>query len=123
MIDSNMDEYVYVNPVEIGYKKFKLTRKNHNLLFKHRQMKWYNKYEYYYNENNIIIHKFATIPYIILCTLLLPVAIFISGYSDVMYDLKRLYNQKKSGSFTSDNVWKYPDNPEFYNKIIDKIKN
>lgn len=117
-----MEDYKYTNPIENGYKQFKLTKKDHNLLFEHRKMKWYNRYEYYYNENEVIIQRFATIPFIISCTLLFPVGIFMTGYSDALYELKRLYNQKKYGSFSSDNIWKYPENPEFYNRIIEKIK-
>jgi len=35
-----MNNYIYKNPLENGYKQFKLTRKQHNKLFKHIKFKW-----------------------------------------------------------------------------------
>lgn len=33
-----MSKYVYNNPLDDGYKKFKLTKQQHNKLFKYRQI-------------------------------------------------------------------------------------
>jgi len=110
--------YKYENPLEKGYKSFKLTKKQHNSLFEHRQIRWIDKYEYFYNGKDIIIHKFYSIPCVILSTLLFPLGIFSNGYSEAKDDLNRLYHQKERCSFSSDNVWY--TNP-IYNKIMEII--
>ena len=44
--------YTYKSPIDSGYTQFKLTKKQHNALFKYRQIKWQDGYEYYYSLDN-----------------------------------------------------------------------
>jgi hypothetical protein len=116
-------EYVYKNPVDNGYKKFKLSKKQHNQLFKHRQIRWIDRYEYYYNDKHVLLHKFYSPLVVILNTLLFPVTVLLNGivhFKECWKDLKSTYHQKKSGSFVSDNIW---CSSETYDKIMDIIKN
>lgn len=104
-----MSDYIYQNPIDLGYKQFKLTKQQHNKLFKYRQLKWNNKYEYYYNENTIILHRFCNMQGIILNTLLFPIYVLLHGFvnfKELLNEFKRMYNQKKYGSFISDHVSK-----------------
>ena len=94
--------------------------KQHNSIFKFRQIKWYDHYEYYYNDEQIIINKFYNLTVKILGVILFPVQIFIEGYSDAKQTTKQSLNQKKYGSFSSDCVYHTSDN---YEKIINFIKN
>ena len=68
-----MSKYIYKNPLDEGYKKFKLTKKQHNQLFKHKQIKWLDKYEYYINEDGVILHRFYNWKVIILNTIFFPI--------------------------------------------------
>ena len=99
-----MSNYKYVNPIDMGFVKFTLTKKQHNELFQYRQLKWYDKYEYYYSHDYIIIHKFYSTPIIFLNIILFPILIFMEGYSEAKRISIRALNQKKYGSFISDTV-------------------
>ena len=115
-------KYVYRNPLDNGYKKFKLSKKQHNQIFKYRQIKWIDKYEYYYNDRQIILHKFYNPLSVAINTLLFPISILANGYlhfKDCWKDLKSLYHQKQCGSFISDSI---SNGTDTYNKIMDIIK-
>lgn len=43
----NLSKYKYSNPIERGYTMFRLTKRQHNNLFKYRQIKWSDRYDYY----------------------------------------------------------------------------
>lgn len=114
-------KYVYKNPLDQGCQQFKLTRKQHNALFKYRQMKWYHRYEYYYNEHKIIMHRFVNIYGIILQTIMFPILVLLEGLGDIkqiIEEYKKLYNQKKYGSFRGDNIWSDSDK---YKEIMNLI--
>lgn len=116
-----MSEYVYTNPLDDGYKQFKLTKKQHNSLFKYRQIKWHDKYEYYYDEHHIILHRFINIYGIALYSLLFPAMVLLEGFANikgVLKEYKEMYNQKKYGSFIGNNIW---NDSEMYKKVMDII--
>jgi len=117
-----LSNYIYKNPLDQGHKQFYLTKKQHNKLFKNRQIKWYDKYEYYYNDNCILLHKFYNLKAIILSTILLPIIVLMEGLINIketMYDYKSLCNQKRSGSFSGDDICKGTD---MYNEVMKAIK-
>ena len=114
--------YIYKNPLDEGYKQFYLTKKQNNKIFKNRQIKLCNKYEYYYNDNCILVHKFCNWKGIIANTILLPIVILVEGIGDfkeIMIEYKELYNQKKCGSFIQDNIYK---DSNLFNEVIKVIK-
>ena len=113
-----MSNYIYINLLDKGYKQFKLTSKQHNSFFKYRKKKWYHRYEYYYNDKQIILHRFSTIPVIILETLLFPIHIFMVGFSEAKSTVGSLYNEKERGHFVSDNI-SYKS--ELYSQIVEII--
>lgn len=116
-----MSNYVYENPLDQGYKQFKLTKKQHNQLFKYCQIKWYDKYEYYYNKHEIIMHEFLNQKAVIITTILFPISLLFAGLSNTkrcLKELKECYNQKKCGSFSGDSIY---SGTETYNKIMEII--
>jgi len=118
-----MSNYIYTNPLDEGYKQFKLTKKQHNGLFKYRQITWRDKYEYYYNENKILIHKFANLPTIILATILFPFYLLFYGlgnFKELIKEMKSGYNQKKYGAFSVDSTTNGSDTYKAIMKIINK---
>ena len=121
-------KYVYENPLDKGYTKFKLTKKQHNSLFKYRQIKWFDNYQYYYNETEIIMERFTNTFGKIITTLLFPISVVVVGFSDSKEALVDLYKQKEKGHFTSDIVWKRKEHkdvlkPKVYSpENVDKYK-
>jgi hypothetical protein len=116
-----MKDYKYISPLEEGFKQFKLTKEQHNTLFKYRQIKWFDKYEYYYNKDMIKLHRFYNWKAIIASTLFFPVTLIIHGVenlSEISNELKCMYNQKMTGNFSGDAIWKDSDT---YTKIIELI--
>jgi hypothetical protein len=117
-----MSEYKYQNPLENGYKQFYLTKKQHNSLFKYRQIRWFDKYEYYYNDNCLILNRFYNRRSILVSTVLFPVTVLLNGlmnYKECWEDLKKMYNQKEYGSFSGDHI---SNGTDTYNKIMEMIK-
>jgi hypothetical protein len=99
--------YKYSNPIDRGYKKFKLTKKQHNEIFPYRKLNWTSHCEYYYNEKQILIHRFVNWKAVILSTLTFPVAVLLHGLGnikEVFIDHYELYHQKKYGAFVSDHI-------------------
>jgi len=117
----NNSNYIYKNPLDKGYKQFYLTKKQHNKLFEYRQIKWHDKYEYYYNDKHILLHKFCNWKGILFTTIILPVIVLyegVSNFKEIMIEYKELFNQKKCGSFSGDDIWNGTD---MYNKVMKVI--
>lgn len=118
-------KYVYEDPRSKGMTQFYLTRKQHNSLFEYRQMKWYHKYEYFYNDNIIIMHRYRNMLGIITQVMLFPVVVLAEGFGEfgeIIKEYKKLFNQKKYGSFTSDSVWKSPKTDNMFGNIMSYIR-
>jgi hypothetical protein len=116
-----MSNYTYKDPLKIGYKQFKLTKKQHNKLFKYRQIKWQDKYEYYYNDKEVILHKFYNWKVIVLQIVFLPIIILLNGLINIKETWKdtiKLFKQKETGYFIGDSAY---SGTYLYNKIIDII--
>ena len=100
--------YQYKNPLDMGYEKIKIPRKQFNELFPKRKNNLFRKTEIYYNENGILLQHFVTIPVKIITCLLFPfyVLINIIGVKETIKDVRGLFFQKKYGNFRSDMVMK-----------------
>jgi len=120
-----MSEYIYKNPIDNGFKQFKLTKQQHNKLFIYRQIKWHDKYEYYYNDRCILLHKFDNWKFMVLSTILFPLLLSMTvimeglkNIKEIIIEYKELYNQKKYGSFSTDSIEK---NSDIYNEVMKLI--
>jgi hypothetical protein len=101
--------YQYKDPQDRGYKKFNLTKEQHNEIFKNRKRSWTDKYDYYYKEDRIEIHKSFNWIAVILNTIIFPVNLLaygITNYKEVWKDTVRLFDQKNNGAFVSAGYWK-----------------
>nr|WP_145401713.1 hypothetical protein [Paenibacillus xylanexedens] len=109
-MNKDSDRYTYRNPVERGYKRFKLSKKQHNYLFPKRKMKWNTRYEYYYNDERVIMQRFTSFTAIVVTTILFPVLILFAGLSnfkEAITEMKWLFNEKKYGKFSEDWINRY----------------
>ena len=103
MNNNQQTTFKYKSPTEDGYKKIKLTKKQHNKLFKYRQMIWYDKYDYYLKGDNIIIERTNNILFKIVLTLAAPFLIIVEGFKVVIPEYIREIKGKKIGAHTVDN--------------------
>ncbi|WP_336761318.1 hypothetical protein [Paenibacillus sp. USHLN196] len=104
------DKYTYRNPVDRGYKQFKLSKKQHNYLFPKRKKKWNARYEYYYSDERVIMQQLSSYSAIVLTTVLFPVLILFAGLSnfkEAITEMKWLFNEKKYGKFSEDWINRY----------------
>lgn len=114
------DKYIYKydNLLDMGYKQVYLTKEQHNAIIKRRKKNWKNRYEYYLNDDRIIVQEFSSKVLIILSVLLYPVSVLFAGLSnfkELNRDMKRLFNEKRCGAFFEDWITK---NTEQYNQIV-----
>jgi hypothetical protein len=92
-------KYKYENLLKSGYKRGYLTKQQHNDIFKYRQIKWNFRYEYYYNEQELILHRFYSPVAVILETITFPLS-GLQNFREHLIELRDLWQQKKRGSFT-----------------------
>ncbi len=90
--------------------RFKLTKKQHNEIFKNSPIKFGDKYFYYYREedNSILYEKYLNWMAVTIVTFFLPMTLIVTGlenYKEIISDTVDLYRQKKSGSFSVEYVF------------------
>ncbi len=116
--------YQYKNPIENGYTRIYIPRKQWNKLYPHAKLHWSQYNEYYINENSLLVHKFYCIYVGYLNLLLFPCNLLVYGilnYKEVKLDTLKLLNQKKYGSFSSYTIWKSKYTPEL-EKLINEYR-
>lgn len=103
-------KYVYECPTKRGYIKFKISKKDHNEIFKYRKTVWHSNYEYYVKDNHIIMQLIPTKLVCMLSTLFYPVAVLFHGscnYKEIYTDsVTKCWCIKKYGSFSRDEIHK-----------------
>ena len=100
----SMSSYVYKDSQEHGYIKFKLTTKQHNELFPKRKKRIFDRWEYYYGKNDILLHKYINVVGVAFLTLCFPIIVIVEGFSKTKNEFKQLYNQRKLGRFIPDTL-------------------
>lgn len=97
--------YKYESPTERGYTQIKLTKAEHNVVFKYRKKTIFRSSEYFYKDGHFIAHHFAPLWWV--CLLAIPALIIMTFYSGVFEaweDVKRALRPKHYGSFTGDSA-------------------
>ena len=93
--------YKYEDPKENGYRQVYITRKQHNKTFKYRQLKWYQRAEYYLSNDDTkcaILHTYTNIIGIVSTIIYFPLCVLINGFGEIkeiLKDYKKLFNQRK----------------------------
>lgn len=103
-------KYIYTCPTKRGYKRFKITNKQQDSLFKYRQSKFFIRYEYYMNDKEILMYQIPTLFACVLFTLLFPIGVLLGG----VLNYKNLYKSmvsdmwkcKENGAFSSDSIYR-----------------
>lgn len=100
-------QYVYKCPTESGYAKFKITRKRHNEIMSNRKQNIFTKIDAYYKENKILFHYTTSLLGKTVITIMLPYSLVVHGLSslsEMATEYKKLFSERKSGSYTNDFV-------------------
>lgn len=115
-------KYQYQCPTKRGYTKFRLTRKQYRELIPNFKMSWGQKFLYYYNDREIIIHRYQAGWLVLVSFLLFPLFLLyygIQGWSDLIDDYNGLLFQKKKGRFCPLTI---SNKNKVYNEVIKFIK-
>lgn len=110
--------YKYENPLDKGFERVKFTKKQHNELFPRRKIGFGQRYEYYLSDKWLELYCFAGISIVILNTLLFPILVLLHGLTNIKEVFKEvisLYNQKETGTFTSDSI---PSSSNLYKRAL-----
>lgn len=119
-------QYKYECPTERGFKKFTISKRDQNRIFKYRKSKWSCKYEFYLLDKTIIMFKLPSKLFCILTTLLLPVSILLLG----VMNYKRIYREsvidtwraKEQGAFSQDAIHKRDGDDGTFDELISCAK-
>lgn len=116
--------YKYQPPEDSGYTKVNIPKSLHNSIFKYRQRTLFKslfvKYEYYYNHWNIKVQVLPTFFAKVVATLSVPILLVLHGlsnYKDVFREVCRIWNPKKTGSFSVEDI-----QGERYREVMGKLK-
>lgn len=118
-------KYEYQCPTELGYVKFKLSRKDNNRILKYRKRNIFSKIEAFYQEDKILLYYSANLLGIIVTLLLFPYYLLVHGLSnfgEMIEEYKELFNQKKYGNFTDELVRKMRRDREVNKDFIELEK-
>lgn len=100
-----MSDYIYKNPVENGYERINLTKKEHETIFKRKPNRM--KKEYYKRGSLYKVHYFTPWWIKAINILLYPVLVSIHGLGNIKElneDISDLFHEKERGKFCSDSV-------------------
>lgn len=118
-----MPKYVYVDPVVNGFTKVHFTKREHNELFPNRKIDIFSRYDYYISHQKLILHRTTSRKWTAVITIgfpLVAVGYGIFNLRELLNEYRELYNQKRLGSFLSDECW---SNSDTYAAAVVQLKN
>lgn len=116
--------YKYVDPLTQGYKKVKITRKQHKELFENDNLNWATKLEYYIRSDQLLIHKTTNWLGMLLFTLLLPFIVLwqgVANWGEIKHEIKKQYNEKETGSFIQHVCWASKIHYKIFKKLMKEV--
>lgn len=100
-----MSNYIYKDPVDQGFIKFKLSSRQHKILFSKRKRAWWNHYDYYISKDEFIMHKTTSFLFKIFVFFAFPIVVTFGGLSnikEILRDYSYLFREKQRGHFSMD---------------------
>lgn len=101
-----MSEWKYISPDKQGYRRVKVTRRQHNRIFTKRHVRFGGSVEWYYDGHHLIIHRLLSwwikIPLVLF---VFPVSILIEGIPEACKGLMDVVFQKSRGKYSHDDVF------------------
>ena len=118
--------YEYINPEDKGYKKFSISKREQNKIFRYRKTAWSLNYEFYVNKNHIKMQAIPSTLGCIVSTLLFPLGVLLEGlanYKEVYNDMVlRVWQCKKYGAFSGDDIYNREGADGTYDKLLEAAK-
>lgn len=111
-----MSKYQYDPLVDKGYVKFSLPKDKHKEIFPQHDLHISTKYEYFINDDCVVLRRFHKKIFTHIQILLFIPLIFYYGFEnfgELVSDTKKILNQKKYGSFSEFRYWDRPNNTVF----------
>ncbi len=117
-----MSKYIYKSPVDNGFIKFKLSRRQHKKLFPKIKRNWMNHRDYYISKDEFIMHGTPTILFKIVAILFFPVFVLLGGFLNIKQMIQGyydLFHVKGCGDFEMNSV---DSGTEKYKEIVQLSK-
>ena len=116
-------KYKYKDPREMGFKKVKISKKDHNKLFPKNKVGFFQRYEYFLHEEigQIITHKYTSYKIFIWIIPVTPFAIFWHGFKEYISEVKDIINEKEKGHFVATSIYKNRG-PNTYDNFLKMVK-
>lgn len=113
MNDNTPYKYIYTNPLNMGFRRIKVSKQLHNKIYKFKSSQrtflkdLFLKHTYFRDNTELYIEKTPTLLTKVLNTVLLPLSLVVYGlsnYKEIIKDAKTEWSPRKYGSFTSDTI-------------------
>ncbi|EJG0999625.1 hypothetical protein C4G52_RS22205 [Vibrio parahaemolyticus] len=103
--------YEFQYTKENGYQQVQVSKKDHNAMFEYRQIKWYQKYEYYFNEErgHFVMICLTSFPAKLVNLLGYPVMLLLHGlanYKEINQEISDQWHEKERGHFSGDGCYR-----------------
>jgi len=117
--------YEFQYTKENGYQQVQVSKKDHNAMFEYRQIKWYQKYEYYLNEErgHFVMICLTSVSAKLVNILGYPVMVLLHGlanYKDINQYLSDMWNEKERGKFSGDDSYRRQEGWDELMSIVKK---
>jgi len=119
-----MYEFKYTK--ENGYLQVQVSKKDHNTIFKYRQIKWYQKYEYFLNKErgHFVMIRLTSLAGKLVNILCYPVIILLHGlanYKEVNQEISDQWNEKERGKFVIDDLYKDQEGWDKLTRVVKEL--
>lgn len=118
-MDNKPTSYTYKCPIkELGMKSLSITRKQHNSIFPTRQHKWFDRYEYFYNDDILLMHRYKNWIFKTILILTYPLSVLYAGLSNIKELNREIYKtifEQKMGGFVREDMRR---NSSYYPKVM-----
>ena len=98
------NEYTYKNPIDQGYERIKLNKKEYENIFRDHESNKHTRKEFYKKDNIYVVHYFTPWWVKILNMILYPILIILHGFSNIKEinrEISDMFHEKERGKFYS----------------------
>lgn len=117
-----MSKYKYKNPVDQGFKKVRVSRKQFKEILPKKQNNIFLKKEFYINEHCVLVENSYSLLGRVLIFVLIPATALMEGLVEFRLkdELNQVFRQKEKGKYFIDNYFKIDGgfSAEVYNKVL-----
>lgn len=94
------------HPDDSNFVKVKISKDEHNTIFKYRKRKWYSwltkSFQYWRYNDTLWIEEFCALPWKLLMTILLPFVVILIGIPKAFDEYRYMWFQRKYNTYIVD---------------------